>query len=81
MGWSIRLVFIKGNTGRVLPYCQTLLCKNKDEHYSTLSKLKKHEGFYHESDLYLWVSMFFMSGNKIASTDKLTLVEEKGGYI
>ncbi|MCW7402853.1 hypothetical protein OHD10_25315, partial [Escherichia coli] len=55
--------------------------KNKDEHYSTLSKLKKHEGFYHESDLYLWVSMFFMSGNKIASTDKLTLVEEKGGYI
>ncbi len=38
-------MFIKGNAGRVLPYCQTLLCKNKDEHYSTLSKLKNTKDF------------------------------------
>ncbi|HGV7061029.1 TPA: hypothetical protein M2R19_RS27240, partial [Escherichia coli] len=56
---------------------QLYYAKDKDEHYSILNKLKKHEGFFHESDLYLWICIFFISGNKIASCDKLNLVKTK----
>ncbi|EHP9731914.1 hypothetical protein KQL42_004764 [Escherichia coli] len=56
---------------------QLYYAKDKYEHYSILNKLKRHEGFFHESDLYLWICLFFISGNKIVSCDKLNLVKTK----